>query len=77
MLDGKYWVVYGQELLGVTTDESKILDVLRDAYLSDRTKPVPGSPEYTLRLKFDTYTLLVDGLPKQAYYATNAAALDS
>jgi hypothetical protein len=75
MLDGKYWVVFGGELLGVTDDESRVEDLLKDAYVKEYNL----SPEQRKRLgtktKFDQIRLTERGMTVADFYAVNAAEL--
>lgn len=72
MLEGKYWALFGGgELLGVTTDQNAIPKALWAAYTEDTKEQQPRAVCYDLKLKFGTYTLLVNGVPISTYYAMN------
>lgn len=82
MLDGKYWVVYGGELLGVTTDERNIRGILENAYMDDQgiqpehRDAVRVELALSIRLKFDMYQLLVrEIIQVDGYYAVNTGEL--
>lgn len=79
MLEGKYWVVYGGELLGVTDDEDAVKRVLTEHWLTEggyTEDEIPGlRKRLGLRLKFDSYRLTLDNAPLPGYYAVNAQEL--
>lgn len=74
-LDGKYWIVTGLELLGVTTDEGRVKELLQNAFLEDSSFPESVRQELGLRLKFEQYRLTRNGLDVPGYYADNAPEL--
>lgn len=75
MIDKKYWVLYGEETLGVTPDEERVGEILQTAYLAEKDLPEEFRERLGVRMKFDTYRLTLDGMDVPGFYASNEPEL--
>ncbi len=75
-LDGRFWLCYGWDgTLGVTEREDDILRILRTEFREKLGYHDYADERFGLRLKFDTYWLVLDGVPTSSHYAENLGDL--